>query len=57
MWINSGTRPVEKEAVISLPNAVKGWEATALGLCYNVEDDTLCIRESVNLSTKIQKMH
>ena len=57
MWIDSGTKPTENKAIINLPNAVKGTEATALGLGYDVEKDYLYVRGSINLSRKIQKMY
>ena len=56
MWLTSGIKPPDKAAVISLPNALKGNESTALGFGYNVEEDILYVRSSINFSRNIQKM-
>ena len=52
MWLTS-----DKATVISQPNALKGNESTALGFGYNVEEDILYVRSSINFSRKIQKLH
>ena len=55
-WLDSGVLPTEQTATIFLPNALEGNESTALGLGYNVQNDSLYVRSSVNFSKKIQKM-
>ena len=56
-WLTSGVKPDNKECEITLPNALKGDESTALGFGYLVEKDVLFVRGSVNFSKKIQKIH
>ena len=56
VWFTSGVKPPESKAAISLPNALKENESTALGLGYKVGEDFMYVRSSINFSKKIQKM-